>query len=318
LTDTVAAKDSFIIAGGCSFTAHLDRDHLSWANQMVESNEYNMINTAEMASGNQIIFDRIAAQLAMPEVMERNPVVVVMWSSPFRKEFLISHDNPDFRKLYNDRDQGFTNYIRQGTDAWEGKRKNPLSNWLIVGGGYGVWKYDIPILDTNLENYYNGVYNIPQCYVDTCRAIVGLQTLCKSLDVPLVNMCWMNIFHDLHEWENKRPDHNIVGVNSGHGWIARRFHDRWLSTKQENVDSQDFHNKAIWRMYPDCKHWYDLIDWDTWFFYENEKIKKGGLQEYSYYECGTEVEHLWDHPSTKIQQKWKLKVIAELRRRGLI
>lgn len=313
----MAVKDRFIIAGGCSFTAHLDRDQLSWANQMMESNEYNMINTAEMASGNQIIFDRIAAQLSMPEVMERNPVVVVMWSSPLRKEFLISHDDPDFRKLYNDREQGFTNYIRQGTEAWEGNRKNPLSNWLIVGGGYGVWKYDIPTLDTNLENYYNGVYNIAQCYVDTCRAMVGLQTLCKSLDVPLVNMCWMNIFHDLHEWGG-RPDRNLVGVNSGWGWIARKFHDQYLKKKQENVENQDFHNKAIWRMYPDCKHWYDLIDWDTWFFYENEKIKKGGLQEYSYYECGTEVEHLWNHPSTEIQQKWKYKVIAELRRRGLI
>ena len=110
-----------------------------------------------------------------------------------------------------------------------------------------------------------------------------------------------------------RPDRNLVGVNSG--WVGFwKFHDQYLKKKQENVENQDFHNN-IWEC-PDCKHWYDLIDWDTWFFYENEKIKKG-LQDIHIMSVHWS-RTFRNHPSTEIQQKWKYKVIAELRRRGLI
>ena len=48
------------------------------------------------ASGNQIIFDRLAAcELSRQEVLDNNPVVLVMWSSPLRKEFLLDSENAD-------------------------------------------------------------------------------------------------------------------------------------------------------------------------------------------------------------------------------
>ena len=310
----MAVNDKLFLIGGCSFTAREDPKHESWAWQLQDDLRVGgeVLNTAEMASGNQIIFDRIAAQLSKPEIMDLNPIVLVMWSSPLRKEFLITSDDPDYRNIYRERETGFTNYIRHDKPVW-GEYKHPMSNWLIVGGGYGVWDYGIPSLDARLKNYFNGVYSIPQCYVDTCRAIVGLQTLCKSLNVPLVNMCWMNIFHDLHAWDGY--DRNKVGVNAGHGWIARRFYDQYTQDKRSDLDSGEFHNKAIWRMYPDCKHWVDLIDWDTWFFYENDKVKKGGLAEFSYFECKTAAKKMWEHPSAAVQKKWMKKVKQELKRR---
>ena len=81
---------------------------------MMESNEYNMINTAEMS----VIRSSLIA----------SPPVVHAWGNgtkPCSSCDVVIHpqgifdlyDDPDFRKLYNDREQGFTNYIRH--TEWE-------------------------------------------------------------------------------------------------------------------------------------------------------------------------------------------------------
>ena len=155
-------------------------------------------------------------------------------------------------------------------------------------------------------------------YVDTCRAIVGLQTLCKSLNVPLVNMCWMNIFHDLHAWEGY--DHNKTSINATAGWLGRRLWHNFTGTEYQLPDSMEseYINKAIEKKYPDCKHWVDMIDWDTWLFYENDKVRKGGLGEFSYFECETEAKDMWEHPTTEVQKNWMKYVKENLKERGLI
>jgi len=319
----MGANDKLLLVGGCSFTAQPDEKKLSWAWQLKEDLRVGpqLLNTAEMASGNQIIFDRLAYELSKPETLDMNPAVLCMWSSPLRKEFLMTHTDPDYRNAYNGVGQGFTNYILKDNvyhDGTGGELKHPMSNWLIVGGGYGVWNYGIPSLDGRLKNYYEGMYNIPQCYVDTCRAIVGLQTLCQTLNVPLVNMCWMNIFHDLHEWDGY--DKNKTSINATAGWMGRRLYDEFANKTNDVPDdmTSEYHNKAIQRKYPDTKHWVDMIDWDTWFFYENDRVKKGGLAEFSYFECNTPAKKMWEHPSTTVQRKWKTKVKQELKRRKLL
>ena len=57
----MAVKDKFL-TGGCSFTAQPDNKHLSWAWQL--GKEYDVINSAQMGSGNQIICDRICYELS--------------------------------------------------------------------------------------------------------------------------------------------------------------------------------------------------------------------------------------------------------------
>ena len=317
----MAVNDKIFLIGGCSYTAQDDPKRYSWARQFAESMRVGgtVINTAQMASGNQIIFDRLACELSRQEVLDNNPVVLVMWSSPLRKEFLLDSENADWRQVYRDRHKGFSNYIRTRVEGGDmSELKHAMSNWLLVGGGYGVWDYGIASLDARIKSYFDGVYSIPQCYVDTCRAIVGLQTLCKSLDVPLVNMCWMNIFHDLHAWEGY--DHNKTSINATAGWLGRRLWHNFTGTEYQLPDSMEseYINKAIEKKYPDCKHWVDMIDWDTWLFYENDKVRKGGLGEFSYFECETEAKDMWEHPTTEVQKNWMKYVKDNLKERGLL
>lgn len=318
----MAAKGSLsrnLITGGCSFTAHKTRETLAWAEQLSEKYD-NVINTAEMASGNQIICDRICYELSKPEVTSDNTAVAVMWSSPFRKEFLFTYDDPDYTDIWQRfKDKiGFSNYIL--TDKQH--EKHSTSNWLIVGGGYGIWNYEVTPLDARLKNYFSDIFNPEEAYVSTLRAMITVQSLCQAKKIPLLNMCWQNLFHDLgsRDFESEQSfwKKDIVSTT---GWLytrlrtafSNRLRDKGLLNEQEM--KSDMHNKRIDRLYPNTKHWFELIDWGTWHFYENELIQKGGLQEFAHFECKVKSEDLKNHPSTETQSEWRKIIMKELEER---
>ena len=305
-----------LITGGCSFTAHQVEETLSWANQLDQKYD-NVINTAEMASGNQIICDRICYELSKPEVTSENTMVAVMWSSPWRKEFLLTSDYPDWQELWQKfhRDKtGFSNYIL--TD--KPHEKHPTSNWLIVGGGYGIWNYEVNALDAKLENYFRDIWSPEEAYVSTLRAMITVQALCEAKRIPLLNMTWQSIFHDLgskdFESEESFWKKDIVSTT---GWLYTRLRTAFSNRlRKAGLDEQelksDMHNKRIDRLYPNTKHWFELVDWGTWHFYENDLVEKGGLQEYSHFECGTPSEELKVHPSKEVQKKWLNRIMKVL------
>ena len=318
----MAAKGSLsrnLITGGCSFTAHKTRETLAWAEQLSEKYD-NVINTAEMASGNQIICDRICYELSKPEVTSDNTAVAIMWSSPFRKEFLFTYDDPDYTDIWQRfKDKiGFSNYIL--TDKQH--EKHSTSNWLIVGGGYGIWNYEVTPLDARLKNYFSDIFNPEEAYVSTLRAMITVQSLCQAKKIPLLNMCWQNLFHDLgsRDFESEQSfwKKDIVSTT---GWLytrlrtafSNRLRDKGLLNEQEM--KSDMHNKRIDRLYPNTKHWFELIDWGTWHFYENELIQKGGLQEFAHFECKVKSEDLKNHPSTETQSEWRKIIMKELEER---
>lgn len=315
-------KGKYLVVGGCSFTAHVAEDTLSWAYQLEnELGQGSVINSAQMGSGNQIICDRLCYELSKPERREETAAVVVMWSSPFRKEFLFTHEDPDWRNIYKEIGNGsaFTNYILNPNNE---KEKHPMSNWLIVGGGYGIWDFGIAALDRRIKSYFDNNFSKAESYVNMCRAMITLQSVCKSYDIPLVNMCWQNIFHDLHAKgiaEDGFVDRNVNAVSSTVGWLATRL---WDNAEKQSIELADmeseFTNKRIDKIYPDCKHWFDMIDWDTWFFYENDKVKMGGIQEFRYWECGDFAENLQKHPPADVQNAWMKQVKQELINRNIL
>ena len=167
-----------------------------------------------------------------------------------------------------------------------------------------------------MKNYFTDIYNAEEAYVSTLRAMITVQSLCQAKNIPLLNMCWQNVFHDLgskdFESEQSFWKKDVVSTT---GWLYTRlrtaFSNRVRNTGLLNEQEilSDWHNKRIDRLYPNTKHWFDLVDWGTWHFYENNTIQKGGLAEFSHYECGTASEQLNTHPSTAVQKRWKDRII---------
>jgi len=198
-----------------------------------------------------------------------------------------------------------------------------MSNWLIIGGGFGVWNFGVDNLDRRVKSYFENNFSRDQSYVDMCRAMVTVQSLCKSMKIPLINMGWQNLFHDLHMNDPKRQHPTeksaLDRYQSTSGWVAWRFWDNFDKKKRKKVDlTQEYADHRIDKKYPDCKHWYDLIDWDTWLFYENDSVQMGGMQEFRVWEAEESERDLHIHPSVKSQEMWKEFVKEELKRRELL
>lgn len=277
-----------IITGGCSFTAHQTIDKLAWPNHLKEKG-IEVFNTAEMASGNQIIVDRLCAFLDK----ENYDYCIVMWSNPYRFEFFLNKENPKYDSIYQQMKGkiSFTNFILQ-----EGiSQSHENSNWLTTGGGYGFWKYDQKDLDVLFQNYITYHFNCEYQFIQTCKSIVLLQSICRSKNIKLINTCWQNIWDDLYDTTNQ----SMRGSN----WLDKDSIDK-LKNKEIVYDS-------IIKKYPNAKHWYDMIDWSLWIFYENDFVKRGGLGEFSVIENNDELEN--SHPNKFSQKMWAEYILEKIK-----
>lgn len=274
-----------ILTGGCSFTAHLVEDKLAWPYHL-EKFGHTVFNSAEMASGNQIISDRICWALSK----EKYDCCIVMWSNPYRFEMFINRENLHYANIHRDmKDKSsYTNFFLNGNS-----QSSEDSNWVRTGGGYGLWKFENRDLDSITENFLKYHFNYEYQFIQTCKNIVLVQSLCKSLGVKLINTCWQNIWDDLHDVDNK-----IIGSN----WIDE--------STVNNLKNGSIIYRPVIDKYPNAKHWYDLIDWNTWLFYENKHVKKGGLGEFSVVENNDILDQ--SHPCEDSQKKWSVFLLENI------
>jgi len=168
----------FIITGGCSFTAHLSEESLSWANQLAEMPDYYVINTAQMASGNSLISRNVLQ--ALSKNYQDNPKVIVMWSNPNRFELFYGAKHPIQKEMQND--GAFYNNM-----------------WLKTGGGYGIWEYKSKIANTDMKTYLKHFHNEEYQLMQTLENILRVQWFCKCHNLQLINLLMQNIFYGYNE-----------------------------------------------------------------------------------------------------------------------
>ena len=200
----------FIITGGCSFTAQIVPEHRSWANYIKELPAYTVVNTAAMASGNALISRNLIS--ALDKHKEQNPTVIVMWSNPNR-----------FELFYNN------------TMVTEPMKDHPaLHNGMFLksGGGFGLWKYNHPIADRDVKNYFKYYHTEEFQFMQTLEHILRIQWFCKAYDLRLINCAWQDIFHGRNELSG-------------------------------NTNGDKGEDPIIWK-YPSCQHLWDMIDWSKW------------------------------------------------------
>mgnify|MGYP001188234921 CR=1 FL=1 len=94
------------------------------------------------------------------------------------------------------------------------------------------------------------------------------------------------------------------------GWdiFTMADNDQWSNTDRHiNIDS-----KLIKDQFESSKKYWDEIDWDSFWFFENEKVKYGGITQWTQYNC---EKHSWyrswddKHPSYEAHKNFKEKVV---------
>jgi hypothetical protein len=274
-----------ILTGGCSFSAHRIKEKLAWPYHLQQQG-YDVFNSSEMASGNQIISDRVCWAL------ERNSYdyCIVMWSNPYRFELFLNKENKKYHSIHSDMkdDISYTNFFLSGKS-----HSSSNSNWIRTGGGYGLWSFKNKHLNKITRNYLENHFNYEYQFIQTCKSILMVQLLCQSLNVKLINTCWQNIWDDLYDC-----DDNIVGSN-------------WLDNNAiELLKEGKINYQPVITKYSNAQHWYNLIDWDTWLFYETPAIKRGGLGEFAVIKNNDGL--INSHPNRLSQKKWTSFLLENL------
>ena len=218
----------YLITSGCSFTAHSVEPTIAWPYHM---KDWQVINCAEMASGNSLISRNLIATI--PHYIDENPTVAVMWSNPNRFELFYNTESNNYDKIYNTMKDigGFLN--QPYTGKW---KPHKTSNWAKSGGGFGLWDFDSKELNQDMKLYLENFHNEELQFVQTLEHILRIQWYCKVHNLKLINMCWQDIF---------------TGKNDSHG------------------NNSNEHGELIVNQFENAVHLWEQVDWSTWWFHNN-------------------------------------------------
>ena len=265
--------NGYLITSGCSFTAHCVEPNIAWPNHLAD---WQVINCAEMASGNSLISRNLIATI--PHYLDKNPTVAVMWSNPNRFEIFYNTESNSYDKIYKDMNGngGFQN--QPYTGKWQ---THKTSNWLKSGGGFGHWEFESKELNQDMKMYISNFHNEELQFIQTLENILRIQWYCKAHNLKLVNMCWQDIF---------------TGQNNQDGNNSKKIGD------------------LIINKYENAVHLWEQVDWSTWWFHHSPKQEwgnqYGGLKEWCI-DNGYE-QFPGSHPTTEAQQHFAKEIVEGL------
>ena len=291
---------SHIITAGCSFT----NCGKSWPYHIEEHNVYNV---GTVGAGNGFI-SRAAIyesdRLLKEGIDNKDINVIVMWSGIDRFEVLSTNDSP----LHKD-------YISGDKDRWW------LSNYnQNIKEEDSVWLKS-SISDMQWENravrnlfgqYWKYFYNEEESFLKTLEHILRVQNYCKVNKIKYKFCSWQNIFN--------RYDFNTPSGQklSGHEiWIMDWFDkEHWTPNRYWPKELNQKISKdtpLLKDIYPQTTHLWDMIDFDKFWFYEDDQVEYGGLAEWvvlgERHNIG--MEHDPAHPSEDSHKKFTKDIVLE-------
>ncbi len=305
-----------IITAGCSFTQltgtwpyHIEQEKYGWVQ-----------NVGDTGAGNSYISRSVIWEVNNQLKLGKNPKdieVIIMWSGITRKEFLSTARENPMHKLWVDgpHKNWMGNFIRD--DGWRVLDFHD-STWIKSSIPYMSW--DNKAVTKFLDLYWKHFYSEEESLINTFESILRTQWYLDGLGVKYTMMCWQNIFN---QYSFKVPS----------GWVRQEGdeifgHEIWNLAWRDNTH---FKTDRYWPdnatekiskdtpllkdIYPNATHLWDMIDWDKWWFYEDEQVEYGGLAEWVCLKARDpwgNGEHDPGHPSPSSHKKFCEQVIIPI------
>ncbi|MAG24461.1 hypothetical protein CMI47_02680 [Candidatus Pacearchaeota archaeon] len=305
----------FIISG-CSFTLgngtwpyHINQDKYGW-----------VLNVGDTGAGNGYISRSIIWEVNNQIKLGKDPKdieVIIMWSGITRKEFLSTVRENPLHELWVDgpHKNWMGNFIHD--EGWD-RHPEEDSTWI---------KSSIPYMDWNnksvtkfLDLYWKHFYSEEESLINTFESILRVQWYLDGLGIKYTMMCWQNIFNQYSfkvpsGWARQEGDeifgHEIWNL----AWRDNTHfkEDRYWPDNATEKISKD--TPLLKDLYPNATYLWDMIDWDKWWFYEDEQVEYGGLAEWVCLEARDpwgNGEHDPGHPSPLSHKKFCEQVIISI------
>jgi hypothetical protein len=289
-----------IVVSGCSFT----NCGMSWPYHIENQNVYNV---GTVGAGNGYISR--AAIWQCEEILKNGVDVediflIIMWSGIDRFEVLSSNDSP----LHNDYISGdknrwwlsnFNHYVHESESVWL-KSSIPYMQW------------DNMAVRDLFDKYWKYMYSEQESFLKTLEYILRVQNYCEVNKIKYKFCSWQNIFN---RYDFDDPSGQKL---SGHEiWIMDWFDDEhwtpdrfWPKELNQKISKDTPLLKDI---YPQTTHLWDMIDFDKFWFYEDDQVEYGGLAEWvllgAKHNMG--MEHDPAHPSEDSHKKFTKEVVLD-------
>ena len=304
-----------VIAGGCSFTNCGN----SWPYRINQEKHGWVHNIASPGAGNSYISRSVIYEVdrMLNEGIQPNDItVLVMWSGIDRYEVLSTKKETPMHKLYIDGNDmnWLENFIGRPNEY-----KIPFeeSCWLKSSTRGMEWE-NKPVVKL-FDNYFKNFYTEEESFIRSLENMLRLQWYLEGKDIKFKFMTWQNIFN---KYRCKIPKGYPLGGQEliGHDiWCMGWFDNELWSPNRiwpiEHTDQISKDSLLLKDIYPNSTHLWDMIDWDKWWFYEDEQVEYGGLSEW----IVLGERHAWGngvedpgHPSEFSHEEFTKKVINVL------
>ena len=270
-----------LVTSGCSFT----HDFPTRAHHLAVHKDMTLANVAMSGCGNHVISTELIRKIELllkSGISHDDLFVVVQWSGLFRFDFVVDknyHKNP-VRPVH----------LANGKPG-EKKRafsapEDTTNQWIMSAGSK----------DKSIWPEYYLMASKEQAFVETIEQILRVQWYLKSKNIKYKMFTGWDIFTD--------GKANIVGT------------DKILKTNQftdENYSSIDNELLA-----DNCKwfgYLFDLIDFDNFWFFNDDKIKFGGMLQWMKRNVPLYQRYIRPgdfHPSLVSHKRFAIEVLSEM------
>tara|TARA_R110002020_G_scaffold11692_2_gene43721 strand:- start:4511 stop:5413 length:903 start_codon:yes stop_codon:yes gene_type:complete len=290
-----------LVTGGCSFTHSPD----TYAVQIKQyEKDLTVHNISLSGAGNDLISRMIIHKISqlLKEGEHPDDIFVIMQLSGLeRKSFLISEDVGEYDSLKQER--GYDSHLPDHFEyKWGGRR--PWNNFVDCSKTFWAQMMANGITDYEIfSNYFNYIYSDESHFVETLENILKVQWFLNQNNIQYKMFCGWDIFtysDDAHLPGSFRKSHEhnqFMGINQ-HTDIQYQY---------TNINNQLYKDK-----YKNSTHLWDLIDFNNFWFCENENLKYGGLINWTQYNIPpgewyrTQDDH---HPSTSSHTKFTENIV---------
>ena len=267
-----------IITAGCSFTNCGN----SWP-YYLDREKYEVHNIATPGAGQAYISRSTIYHInkLLNEGIERDRIkVLVMWSGMDRHEVLSTDRETPMHQIYIDGND--MNWLENFVCTEKHYRIPYKESCWLKSSTRGMQWENKPVVRL-FDMYFKFFHTEEESFVRSLENILRLQWYLESKNIKYKFMCWQNIFNKYSFTVPKGyPSEN--GIAEGHniwcmGWSHNEWHDNIIWPKE--IDCKISKDTPLLKdIYINSTHMWDMIDWDQWWFYEDDQVEYGGLAEW--------------------------------------
>tara|TARA_Y100000592_G_scaffold86995_1_gene141047 strand:+ start:7265 stop:8113 length:849 start_codon:yes stop_codon:yes gene_type:complete len=267
-----------IITTGCSFTNF----GTTWSDYLdkllVKYKNEKIHNIGHKGNSNDIILRGIITYVDKLLKEGKNIDCVLIQLTTMERKFMIN-------KGYWEMSPPAQNFLKSSWNSWFMPLNEGFSN------NIDFWK-----------TYWKNIHSDELHFFNLLENIFTVQNYLKLNNIKYKMFCGWDLFTDSSGKEIFSKTNKYENINNI--LLKDKFnHCEAYPNNSHGRATSDFGIPQLW----------GLIDWDNWWFFENEKIKYGGITEWTHYNLDKNNWYQDDlHPSYSAHEKFTKEVIIPL------